>query len=113
MSDLLKFDQIAAADDLKSETVDVPEWGGSMRLRELTVGEKLALSALAGSEPHRVPAWLVAQAAINDKGAPLHRDKAVMEAVIATKGDAVRRLSEVVVRLSGLDARPDGDAEKN
>lgn len=31
----LSFDQIAEADDLQSEDVEVPEWGGTVRIRAL------------------------------------------------------------------------------
>lgn len=37
---LLTRDQILAADDLKHEDVDVPEWGGSVRVQELTAGQR-------------------------------------------------------------------------
>ena len=36
----LKRDQIFAADDLKHEDVEVPEWGGTVRVRALTAGER-------------------------------------------------------------------------
>ena len=51
---LLSREQILAADDLKAETVDVPEWGGSVRVRMLTGAERDALgAALIG--PDRKP----------------------------------------------------------
>jgi hypothetical protein len=37
---LLNKDLILAADDLETVDVDVPEWGGSVRLRTLTGGER-------------------------------------------------------------------------
>lgn len=40
MSDLLTRDQILAAEDLPSEIVAVPEWGGSVRVRGLTGAER-------------------------------------------------------------------------
>ncbi len=36
----LTRDEILGADDLKTESVDVPEWGGSVFVRELTGAER-------------------------------------------------------------------------
>ncbi|MCG8670213.1 MAG: hypothetical protein MI867_12420 [Pseudomonadales bacterium] len=40
MTVILNRDQILKADDLKTEVVDVPEWGGQVRVRSLTAGER-------------------------------------------------------------------------
>lgn len=37
---LLSRDEILKVDDLKTEDVDVPEWGGTVRLRALTGAER-------------------------------------------------------------------------
>lgn len=42
---LLDRAQILAADDLKHEDVDVPEWGGSVRVLELTANQRDAIEA--------------------------------------------------------------------
>lgn len=36
MSNILTIDQIVNADDLQTKIVDVPAWGGSVKVRELT-----------------------------------------------------------------------------
>jgi len=41
----LNKEQILRADDLKTEEVDVPEWGGSVRVRVLTGTERDAFES--------------------------------------------------------------------
>ena len=45
MKKTLNRDQIVAIQDIKTELVDVPEWGGTVALRELTGAERDALEA--------------------------------------------------------------------
>jgi len=50
----LTRDQILAKDDLRFEDVDVPEWGGSVRVRELRASEREVFERrvfAAGSAP--------------------------------------------------------------
>lgn len=42
---MLTFEDIAAADDLRELTVEIPQWGGSVRVRELTKGQFDAIAA--------------------------------------------------------------------
>ena len=45
MTKLLTRDQILGADDLPSEEVEVPEWGGSVKIRTMTGSERDAFEA--------------------------------------------------------------------
>jgi hypothetical protein len=104
----LDFAAIAAAQDLARETVEVPAWGGSITVRELSMSERMALGKMSAETPERIPAWLVATAAIDATGAALFPDKAAAEAMLADKGKALETISLVVMRLSGLGGDEDG-----
>lgn len=110
----LSASDILRAADLARETVDVPEWGGAVTVRELSLGERLELAKLAGGEsPAQVAAWLVATAAIDPSGEPLfpadERGDAVA-ALLAKQAGPVNRLSAAVMRLSGYLEEAETDA---
>ena len=102
MSSYLDFTTIAAADDLARDVVDLPEWGGRLHVRELTVGERLQLGSMHGENPERIPAWLVAVAACKADGSALFPDRAEAEAMLSRKGKALEKAAQAVLRLSGL-----------
>jgi hypothetical protein len=78
---LLTKAQILAADDLPTREVDVPEWGGSIRIRMFTAAQRLALES---EYKHAVDAGMIApsnwremhlvMAAVDEKGEPLFTD---------------------------------------
>jgi hypothetical protein len=49
---LLSADQIFAAEDLSEETVEVPEWGGAVRLVQMTAAESQSFSKHMMSVQH-------------------------------------------------------------
>lgn len=50
---MLTRDQILKADDLKKEEVSVPEWGGSVYIREISAGERLRFEAIHNKDPQK------------------------------------------------------------
>lgn len=52
MSEFLTIDQILAADDLPSEVVDVPEWGGKVKVQGLS---RASYDAIAKAAEVTVP----------------------------------------------------------
>src|SRR5574340_602108 len=73
---LLTREQILQAQDLKTQDVDVPEWGGTVRVRMMTGTERDAIgAALIG--PDRKPDMrqyrirLLAACIVGEDGAPL------------------------------------------
>lgn len=99
--------EILAANDLPTEIVNVPEWGGDVELRVLTGTEldefqqSLSDRGLKGAKGVRIA--LLARTIVCDP--PITEDE------LAKKNGAVLwRLFERASRLNGLDGR---DAEKN
>lgn len=108
---MLNRDQILGAEDIKIETVDVPEWGGTVRVRTLTAADRLRV---VGTVDPKVDTRIiyVAAALIDDKGEPL-MTAADIPALMVKSAKATDRVYEVVARLNGLGTKATGDAEKN
>lgn len=105
----LSKDQILAADDLTVWDVDVPEWGGTVRVRSLTGTERDAYEAsivqVQGNtrklRMENARAKLVALCLVDDQGERLFSDKEAA-ALGAKSGKVLDRLFDVAAALSGL-----------
>lgn len=104
---ILSKEAIAAAPDLNPETVDVPEWGGSVLLRGLTAGEyqHFALHGQTMLNDGSLNAWVVAKALMDDAGQPIFGPNDDGVTVLSQKsGMVIKTLAEHVMKLSGLAA---------
>jgi hypothetical protein len=116
---LLTRDQILDAQDLKSEDVDVPEWGGSVRVRELTASERDAVEAASTSiriekgqaqtdfnkavmEGFR--ARLAAYSIVDEAGNRLFTDQDML-ALGKKSSSAMQRVFDVAMKLSAFTAK--------
>jgi hypothetical protein len=106
---LLSKNEIFAADDRKTEDVEVPEWGGTVRLRGLTGSERDRYEAstqkLVNGKPvqdlRNFRARLVALSAINEDGTLMFEQNEV--AALANRSSAaLSRLFDVACSLSGI-----------
>ena len=115
----LSRDKINQASDIEYEYVDVPEWGGTARVRGLTGTERDAYEASlvsikhtrgkkgGGGMPELTPhmkdarARLVSLCLVDDDDNRLYTDDQVGELAIKS-GKALDRVYEVGCRLSGL-----------
>jgi hypothetical protein len=106
---LLSKNEIFAADDRVFEDVEVPEWGGTVRVRGLNGTERDAYEAsmekVVNGKPVRdmrnFRARLVALAAVNEDGSSLFEQNEVA-ALAKRSGAALSRLFDVACRLSGI-----------
>lgn len=106
---LLTKDQILQTQDLPFEDVDVPEWGGHVRVRALTGTERDAFEASIVERrgnrtefnPINMRAKLVALTVIDENGNRLFTD-ADIEALGKKSAIALDRVFQVAQRLSGL-----------
>lgn len=118
---MLSRDQILGHKKLKQEVVDVPEWEGSVVVRELTANEADAFESMfAGVRPSRngnepetpqvrqFRAKLVAMSVIDEAGNRLFSDGDVV-ALGEMSRAALDRVSTVAMRLSGYS----DDGKKN
>jgi hypothetical protein len=71
---LLKRDAILKAQDIETKDVEVKEWGGSIRVRQMTVAERNEFSRKASSEDKdKVGAWLVTLLAVDESGGAMFK----------------------------------------
>ena len=114
MAELLTRAQILEAEDLGSEVVPVPEWGGSVLVRGLTGRERDMFEAsivrIQGGSHKGLPvqaslenirARLVAMCVIDEDGCRLFDDRDV-RALGEKSGSVLDRLFDVARRLSGM-----------
>ena len=117
---LLSKSQIFEVDDRKYEDVEVPEWGGTVRIRGLSGTERDAYEAsidkVVNGKPVRdmrnFRARLVALAAINEDGSPLF-DQNEVAALAKRSSVALSRLFDVACSLSGITDDDVKDLEGN
>ncbi|MBI0294507.1 hypothetical protein JBE04_08425 [Streptomyces sp. PRKS01-29] len=118
----LSADQILGADDLAYEDVPVPEWGGTVRVRELPgterdkfeaqfVGKDGASIRAEGLEGFR--ARLAAAAIVDADGKPLFRSAAETKRLGEKSATALQRVVDVAMRLSGLTGQDVEDLTGN
>ena len=106
---LLDRAAILGADDIAYETVAVPEWGGSVRIRGLTGSERDQYDAESfrlgqgkgGDSLADFRVRRVARGIVDEKGARVFSD-ADLKALGAKNGAVIDRLDDVVARLSGM-----------
>jgi hypothetical protein len=110
MTTYLSADQILGAEDLGFEDVPVPEWGGTVRVRELTGTERDKMEAsMAGASGRPSPekltgfrARLAAAALVDEQGKRLFRSDAETRRLGEKSATALQRVCDVAMRLSGL-----------
>jgi hypothetical protein len=114
---LLNKQAILSAQDLKTEDVAVPEWGGTARVRTLTGTERDAFeSGLVVKDGKRdltnLRARLLSLAIVDENGARLfsETDAALLGGKSAA---ALDKLFEVAQRLNGIGSAAQDDIAKN
>lgn len=122
MSKVLGKAQILDASDLHKELVEVPEWGGSVWVRGLSGAErKEYMSSLVEfdgkgkvrgkiGESELILAFL---SMCDESGERLFAGKDDLEALGRKSAQALRRVTDVAERLSGLGADAVEQAEGN
>lgn len=113
----LDRDRIIGLSDSRVERVEVPEWGGHVYVRSLSVAELDRFRAdgeraKGSAGPHDATVRLVVLAACDEGGAPLFRpeDAAALRGKCVT---AVERVGAAALRLNTADAGTVDRAEKN
>jgi len=108
---LLSKDQILSADDRRYEVVEVPEWGGEVRLRSLTGRERDAFEASfqdtkggkgKGSNLDNFRARLVAKCAVDESGKLLFANKSEVDQLGNKSVAALQRLFDKCNEMNGI-----------
>jgi hypothetical protein len=115
---LLNREAILAAQDVKDETIAVPEWGGDVRVRAMTADARDAFEQdayKAASEKRQLTslrARMVARCVIDEHGNLLFTE-ADIEALGKKSAAALDRIYEAVLRMNALRQSDIEDLEKN
>lgn len=114
---LLTAAQILAADDLSFVDVPVPEWGGTIRLREMSAGEAIKFTdSLQDNAKSRNQAIvrIIRDTAVGVDGARLFPGDGDMEKLRAKSFKVFQVLSDAALKLNGFrDEDDEEESEKN
>ena len=116
---ILTRDQILKADDLKQETVKVPEWGGEVIVSTMTGAERDAFEwEVYGSNPREhnienIRAKMIAATLIDENGKHLFSTAKDVLAIGQKSARALDRIFSVARRLNGFGMKDIEELEKN
>jgi hypothetical protein len=116
---ILKRSNIAAAQDIKTETVSIPEWGGEVLVRGLTGVERDQFDkSVIDSQTKEitldnVTAKLVAASVVDEDGNPVFDQPGDVDMLGTKSASALHRIGAVAQRLSGLTKEDVEELVKN
>lgn len=113
----LTKEQILAADDLTTEILQVPEWGGSIIVRTITGTERDYLEASisnddGGKNMENLRAKLVVMSVVDEKGNKLFTMKD-LGAIGAKSARVLSKVFTVAMRLSGFSKKDVDELTEN
>jgi phage terminase large subunit-like protein len=110
----LNRDQILGALDLKSESVDVPEWGGEVLVSVMSGAARDALMATLATpqSSSRFQAIMIASTVVDEASKPIFSADD-LEALSGKNPDVMARVVSVAMRLNGIGQKAVAEAEKN
>jgi len=99
--------------DVKTQDVDVPEWGGAVRVRQMTVAERNEFVARStATESRGVAAWLVASLCVDDAGQPLFSTEDIPE-LEKKYYRTVDKIAAAILQVNELGTKEVDEAAKN
>lgn len=117
MTQYLSAEAILNADDLDIEDVDVPEWGGTVRVRGMSGIERDKFEArFAGDrakQGENFRAHLAAACMVDDQGKRLFRSEAEVKRLGDRSAQALSRVCDVAMRLSAITDEDQEELEGN
>lgn len=117
---LLTRDQILAADDIKTERIAVPEWGGDVIVRGLTAKERgraiKACTRVVGNKPDTdfgaLQTQMMAIGVIDEAGNRLFTDNDV-QALNGKHSGVIEKIFTAIAKLSGVAEDEIAEMRKN
>lgn len=119
---VLTREAILKAKDLKTEKVEVPEWGGTVIVSTITGEARDRMESSIWAERRdandvtnvrNLRAKIVAACAVDEKGNLLFANDGDVEKLGKKNGKALDRVFEVARRLNGIGAQDIAEMEKN
>jgi hypothetical protein len=110
---LLNRDAILAANDVATTDVEVPEWGGSIRVRSMTVAEQNEFAKrVSADDKSSVGAWLMSKLAIDDHGSSIFKPEDIAE-LEKKNAKAVGVVVDAILRVNKIGEKEVDAAEKS
>jgi len=114
---ILTKDQILNAQDIEMQEVDVPEWGGPVRLKTATARDRDNLDRILFPKPgvrnlDHFRARVVAMCVVDEAGNKIFTDEDV-PLLSEKSATAIDRLFPTAQRLSGFSTAEVGEIAKN
>ena len=106
-------DQILNAHDIKTEAVEVPEWGTTVFVRTFSGADRAKLMELHkqhADNPAELNTHLVLMAASDEKGNPIFTGDDY-DRLNGKSGVAIDRVAIAALKLNGLDSESVDDAK--
>jgi hypothetical protein len=105
-------EKILAADDFRSEVMDVPEWGGEVTIRSLsfTAANGMFKEEVKGFDPRL---RLIAACLVDDAGAPIFSEED-LSALGGKDAEVIARIWKKCVEINGMTLKTEAgeDAPK-
>lgn len=110
---LLNRDAILKAQDVATKEVSIPEWGGSIRVRSMTVAERneFARRVASSEEKTSVGAWLVTMLAVDGDGKSLFKPEDVSE-LEKRNAKAIDAVVNAILEINRIGDKEVAEAEK-
>ena len=114
---MLSKDQILSINDIKTKEVEIPEWKGSVFVREMSVGEielyqRYAIKMESAAEPNLV-AFLVALVVCDEKGERIFDGQEDVVQLAKKSGRVLSRIAAEASELNGLGDEAIKEEAKN
>lgn len=110
---MLTREQILAADDIRTERVDVPEWGDFVFVRVVSAAQRDAFEASLQDDPKANIRARVAALALCDESGELMFTAAEAEALGRKSYPALDRVFRAAIRLNAIREQDVEELEKN
>lgn len=116
---LLNRDQILAVADIQFATVEVPEWGGAVKIRSMSGADRDAHEMWLTSRPEtekgfqlsNLRAHMAAMSIVGEDGEPLFSD-ADVEALGKKSSAALDRVYQAIITLNAIGQKDVAALEK-
>ena len=114
MGKYLTAESILAAEDFQYAEVDCPEWGGSVRVRSLSGGQRAVLKKAMDENDSTIDELLVVMCTVDEDGKRIF-DKKMVEQLSKKNTNVISRIAIRILEISGMRDREQAvkDAEKN
>lgn len=115
MGKYLTAESILSADDFVYAEVDCPEWGGPVRVRSLSGGQRSVITQrVQAKDTENMEELLVVMGAVNEEGTRIFTNKDI-DALKKKANAPISRIAKMIMEISGIGSETAAveEAKKN